>query len=963
MSQLRLSLFGPPDVVLDDKTVIFNTRHALALLIYLVITKRNHQRDSLATLLWPESGQSQARTLLRGSLHDIKQSLKGEWINATRETLGINPEVDFWVDVNEFRRLIHECRSHGHADGEVCLKCIGPLRGAVDLYTDSFLTGFTLVNSVNFDNWQLSESEDLSFLMENAIEGLVIGLKSHGDHTRAIRYARRWLKLDNMNEAAHRELIDLYGRSGHRSAALKQYDECVRILEDELSISPDDTTVEVFENIKKNNGRSRLSPYHRRLYGATNNLPVQATSFIGREREKDEIKNLVSQGRLLTLTGAGGSGKTRLCIEVASDLVDNYEDGVWFVELASITDPDFVAPAIAKVLDVADFGARSMLENLKSYLQKKELLLVLDNFEHLIIAAPIVTDLLGFCDRLKVLSTSREALRLEGEIEYQVLPMRLLGEADAGEIKLDSKKGESDAIRLFVERATAVSSRFTLNEENFDAVTELCERLDGLPLAIELAAAGLSTYQPRQILQRLREHLPVLARGPRNLPERQQTLEGAIGWSYDLLDEGERALFRRLSVFAGGCTVEAAEVVCAGKKGTALVIDVFNDLRKLHEKSLLRRETSQSGSRFMMLETVREYALRKLGESGESDITKQLHLEFFLQLTEESERMVCGPDDVIYMQYIASELDNIRAAIDFAKYNDAEKALRISGALGEYWRMAGLLSEGRERLESALERDEPIQAIVKAKAASWASYLAGMQGNTNRAVELCEYALALSRKAGDKQAILWALTPLGFWLAKSGQLEQSLITCKESVALARKIGDRYYLIRSISNLTHALLLMEEFVPAQTVNLEGLSIARDLGSKSLEALLIAGRALIEFQRKDFRQAEALCKAGLLLAHQVGYIWYFQAFFYSLAVILTSGDGQPWRAARLMGFSEALKERMGLGSLIAGGFFNEETLIRSNDTIRQKLDESAYQSAWEEGQEMALDEAIAYALDDN
>ena len=238
MSKLRLCFFGPPDVLLDGKTVTFNTRHALALLIYLVITKRNHQRDSLATLLWPESGQSQARSLLRSSLHDIKQTLRGEWIIANRETVGMNPDADYWVDVNEFRILIDECRSHGHADDEVCMKCISPLKSAVDLYTDYFLAGFTLKESINYDNWQLTETQNLGYLMENTIESLTRCLKSFGDYVNAIRYARSWLELDRANETAHRELIDLLGRSGHRSAAIKQYDECVRILNEELGNLP-----------------------------------------------------------------------------------------------------------------------------------------------------------------------------------------------------------------------------------------------------------------------------------------------------------------------------------------------------------------------------------------------------------------------------------------------------------------------------------------------------------------------------------------------------------------------------------------------------------------------------------------------------------------------------------------------------------------------------------------------------
>lgn len=553
----------------------------------------------------------------------------------------------------------------------------------MSLYIDYFLAGFTLSGSVGFDNWQLTQTDNLAFLMESAVENLTHCYKTYGDYSNAIRYARRWLALDRTNEKAHRELIDLYGKSGHRSAALKQYSECERILKDELGISPEEATAEIYENLKSN--CSMHSPYQQSLLRQKNNLPTQTTSFIGREREKDEIKKLLSQSRLLTLTGAGGSGKTRLCLEVSSDLADQFKDGVWFVDLAPLSTPDFVMPAIAKVLHVTEIGSQSISENLKRYLQNREVLLILDNFEHVMPAARYVSELLNVCNRLHVMVTSREVMHLSGEIDYPVLPLMLPVKDVNAEYRGGYRIDEYEGIKLFIERAATVRKDLVVDEESIHTVAEICQRLDGLPLAIELAAAGLSIFQPKDILHRLEQHLPILAKGARDLPERQRTLQGAIDWSYGLLDESEQVLYRRLSVFAGGCTLEAAEAICHRDIEGPSSLDVFEGLRALSEKNLLKRDASTVESRFRMFETVREHALQRLEGSGESEVLKQRHLEFYVQLTESTEKAVYGPDGTGYIQLISSEVDNIRAALGFGREHNLESALRIAAAPGNFW--------------------------------------------------------------------------------------------------------------------------------------------------------------------------------------------------------------------------------------------------------------------------------------
>jgi len=363
-----------------------------------------------------------------------------------------------------------------------------------------------------------------------------------------------------------------------------------------------------------------------------------------------------------------------------------------------------------------------------------------------------------------------------------------------------------------------------------------------------------------------------------------------------------------------------------------------------------------------MLETVREYALQKLEKSGESHILRKRHLEFFVELTESTEQAVYGPEGETYIQFINDELDNIRAAIDFGTDHDIEAALKIAGALGEYWRIAGLLSDGRERIESLLEMDKPVSSLVKVKAASWTAYLAGMQGDTSRAIEWCEYALSLAHDTGEKPAILCSLLPLGFWLAKFGQIEQSLKTCKECVALSREIGDEGSLMRSLSNLVHVLQLNEEFAQGGNVAREGLSIAQHLGSKFYEAQFLFGLAINAFFRRNFGQSEELGKKGLFLAFQVKHTWFLQQYFCFSAMTSIFGDRQPWRAAVLMSFSETMRFKMGMGSTVAGGFLGYENLNKWEEAIRQSLDESTLRAALAEGGKMTLEEAVEFTLRD-
>jgi predicted ATPase/class 3 adenylate cyclase len=452
-----------------------------------------------------------------------------------------------------------------------------------------------------------------------------------------------------------------------------------------------------------------------------NNLPTQPTPLVGREREVSEVSDLLRRAdvRLLTLTGTGGTGKTRVALQSAAELVDEFEDGVFFVALATLTDPGLVASTLTQALGVAESGEKQPEDALREFVRERELLLLMDNFEQVLEATPLLEELQAAAPRLKVLATSRAALRLYGEREFPVPPLAL---PDPAYPPPPERLTQYEAVRLFVERARAVKPDFSVTNENAPAVAEICVRLDGLPLAIELAAARIRLLPPRAMLARLGSRLKLLTGGARNLPERQRTLRGAIEWSYELLTPEERTLFARLSVFAGGRTLEIIETIC-DPEGE---LDTLDGLESLLEKSLLRQEEGPGGEpRFVMLETIHEYAREKLEESGEAEEVRRRHAEHFLTLAEESYPELKGPDQLEWLERLEAEHDNMRAALSWALgRKEAEVALRLGGALWWFWWMRGHNSEGRRLLEEALAIDGRVSPEVRAMALAGVGELA-----------------------------------------------------------------------------------------------------------------------------------------------------------------------------------------------------------------------------------------------
>jgi predicted ATPase/class 3 adenylate cyclase len=684
------------------------------------------------------------------------------------------------------------------------------------------------------------------------------------------------------------------------------------------------------------------------------NLPIQRTSFVGRERDVARIKELLRGHGLLTLTGAGGSGKTRLALRAAGELLDAYRDGVFLAELAPITDARLVPSSIAAAVGVRAEGARPVLDTLRDHVRHQELLLILDNFEQVREAAPVVADLLDAGRGLRILVTSREALNLAGEQEFAVSPLEL-PVASAG---LDPERLlRCESVVLFVQRAAAVDPGFRLTEQNAPAVAELCLRLDGLPLAIELAASRVKLLTPQAILQRVERRMELLTGGPVDVPARQRTLREAIGWSFDLLDEAERALFRRSSVFAGGWTLVAAEAVA--NPGGELGSDVLEVVGSLVDKSLVLRVPGPSDAvRFGMLETIREFGAERLEGAGEAEETRGRHLSRFLEAAEAAEPHLRGVDQKRWLDELEVEHDNLRAALRHAiDAGRADVGLRLMGSLWRFWHLHGHLAEGRGWAEEVLAiPGSSERGPDRAKALTALGGVAYWQEDLPVTRRAYEEALAISRELGDRSAEAEGLYNLAYPPAYEGDFPGAVAMVKEARTLFEELG----VLRGVADTVWLLAIVARLegdtTQARRLAEESLRLHRQVGDRfgATDALHVLGR--IALAQEDFTTAAFSFLEALANDEHVGNRTGMGIVLDNLAA-LASLQGQHLRALRLGGASEAIKEA-------AGGHAPPPfiDLPDPRDSARGSLGEAAVAAAWEEGRAMTLEQALALAREE-
>jgi len=688
--------------------------------------------------------------------------------------------------------------------------------------------------------------------------------------------------------------------------------------------------------------------------GVRHNLPVQLTTFVGREREQSTLASTVSATRLLTLVGTGGCGKTRLALQVAAEAIDRFPDGVWLAELAPLSDSGLVAKAVATALGVREAADRPIRETLLASLRSRCLLLVLDNCEHLIDGSAALADaVLRACPNVQILATSREPLGIDGEVAWRV-PSLSVGPDD------DAARPEQvlayEAARLFVDRAIAAEPTFALNRHNAAAVSQVCRRLDGIPLAIELAARRVRALSAEQIAERLDHRFHLLTGGSRAALPRQQTLAATVEWSYNLLDPAERALFERLAVFAGGFTLDACESIVDDGPSCGAALGL---LTQLVEKSLVLAETVADGTkRYRLLETLRQYAHERLLETGELDDVRRRHAAHFAALAEEAGRQVLGADQVTWLDRLDRDHDNVHAALAWAiERGQAELGLRMAAGLAYFWYFRGHYSEGRSLRAAVLGLPSgPATDALRSEVLQGGGMLALHQGDYPTARGFVEESVSLARRVGDRRLLAAALAIMGFVTRVQCDYATAQVVLEEGRDLARAAGDSFHAAMAVHHL--GLLALEgdrDAEAAWTLNEESLALFRELGNRRMIGVTLLAMGRAARLRGDAEQARALIGEALSLTMQVGDTGHLPQMLCHVGA-LEADAGHVERAVRLAACAITLNAREGTRLW--------PVVERERDAwlaeVRCRLGEERFAAAWAEGAALTRDQAVAEAL---
>ena len=800
---LSLFLLGPPRVEIDGEAIAFPRQKSLALLVYLAVTGEQQRRDTLAALLWPESAD--ARGSLRRELSSLRAALgNGDWLDADRESVALNGDV--WLDVDDFLAA---------ARGDDPAR----LAQAADLYREDFLTGFSLADAPDFDDWRFFASEEYRRAFAAALEGLAAHHQNGGDPDAAIPYARRLLALDNLHEPSHRLLMRLYALAGQPSAALRQYDECIRLLDEELGVPPEEETTELHEAIRTRRGEWQVAGDKSRGSGEESpnlqspisnlHLPTPATSFIGRERELAELAALLSRAdvRLATVVAPGGMGKSRLAIEAARRLARDFPDGVWFASLVGVNESSQMLAALVQLLG-APMGAGDAADALLRFFARRRLLLVLDNFEQLADTAPVLAELLAGGPGLKLLVTSRVRLNLR---EEWVFPLAGLATADDGRRTTDERAEAGSAIRLFVERARQVQPDFDAEAEG-EAVAAICRAVEGMPLAIELAASWLRAMNCAEIAVEIRRDVDFLRTSLRNVPEQHRSMRAVFERSWALLTPDEQRGLARLSVFQGGFTRAAAEAVAEVRLPL---------LSALVDHSLLRHS---AGGRYDIHELLRQFAAEQLGESGEAEHIRDKHAGYCLRLLADRADDLAWRNVQQALDELTPERENLFAAWRWA----CQRSLfsEIQGAafgLLYYLNWTNTQESGRQLFDTAIETanastDAAIDRVGILGSLQWKRM--GLEHTQNQPIthisKLRQSREFLVRSKSDhREEIAIVDLYLGLVLASEGWGQEAVDCIEGAIRIfvetgnRMRLGNAYYRIALVRSGEGRLALADE----------------------------------------------------------------------------------------------------------------------------------------------------------
>jgi len=998
---LRIWLLGGFKVSVGSRSIgeqEWHLRKAVSLLKLLALAHGHRlHREQAMDLLWPDLEPKAALNNLNYALHVGRRTLEpsalagsaaSRYLHLQGEQLVLCLDSPLWVDAEAFEEAAVTAR---HALEPAAF------RAAIDLYTGELLPGD------RYEAWVEERRAELRGLYLSLLLALATLYEERKEFELGIEALSRVVAVEPTHEAAQVGLMRLYAVLGRRREALGHYERFRETLLGEFGTEPEAATTRLQQEIwagafpPADSPPVDFLPQEEAPFPAgaarRHNLPLERTSFIGRDRERLEVKRLLAMTRLLTLTGAGGCGKTRLALEVARDLVGAYPDGVWLVDLAPLTEAELVPQAVAQALGVREQPGRPLVQTLKDTARSRKMLLVVDNCEHLVEAVVgLVDSLLDSCPGLRVLATSRETLNSAGEVTWVVpsltVPYSRQEAYTPGELEA------YESVRLFLERARQRDPSFVLTSPNGHTVAQVCRRLDGIPLAIELAAGRMGVLSAEQLASRLEDFLKLLTGGPTADP-RHRTLRATLEWSHELLSEPERMLFRRLSVFTGGWVLEAAEEVCSGEgieQG-----DVLEVLSELVDKSLVVAGAGEQGvPRFRMLEPVRHYGQERLQESGTAEWVRERHAQYYLALAQEAEPELEGADQILWMDRLETEHDNLRAALSWAlEGGEAELGLQLAGALRLFWVGRSHYSEGRRWYEEGLKRGHSTSQQVRANALFGAGFFTVSLGDLELARECLEDGLVLYRQIGDRRGAAncarflgWISFELGDWERAKALFEEALPlaresgsirdTCnalsmlaymaacrgdvkraqalgEESLAIAREAGDTTSVAFASQYLAVTAMLSGDYERAQTLFEATLEMTRITGNRKGQAISLNNLGLVALCRGDYARAAKLSSESLKLSEEG---LDHQVLTWSLDTLAAVCGQRRYvgRAARLWGAAEVLREASGFSQPPD----DKRVLEPFLKDARSRLDEATFQAAWEEGRAMTEEQAVEYAL---
>jgi predicted ATPase/DNA-binding SARP family transcriptional activator len=860
--KLRVQFFGQFRLWKDQEELTPLLTHLgkpkTLLKIFITHPGRIFAPDELIEWLWPDLSPATGASNLRKRISELRQAFEPGLTHGAKSAYFLtrtggycfNNQIAYTADTHEFLER-WESGQRTERAGHLS-QALQEYETAAALIQGDFLAED---RQASWASALASEWEERHLMLYAHLASAYTRL---GQYDRALDFCEKGLKTRPWREDLFRWKMLARYHAGEHDQALQTYQEYLRALQEHLGAEPSSEMTALHQHIVNRDlpAPTRAIPH---------NLPVALTSFVGRQRELAQVKKALTQTRLLTLTGPGGCGKTRLALETAAQILQEFPDGVWLVETATVTDPALVPQVVSSALRLREKPGAPLTTHLAEFLRSKTLLLILDNCEHLVKAcAHLAETLLQSAPHLRILATSREGLALSAETLWPVPPLSV--PETLSSLPSLTQLQEYEGIRLFVERARSTNIHLEFAEQSVPALVQICTQLDGIPLAIELAAARVRVLSLQQIADRLGDRFRLLTGGSRTALPRQQTLQAAMDWSWDLLTESEKILLRRLSVFRGGFTAEAAPRFCADAETKPHPCAC---LSHLVDKSLVVTETQKPRTRYRLLETVRQYGQAKLNESGESQSIRDRHLEFFLKLAEVTEPELHSPQQTQWLDRLEEEHDNFRAALEWAlSQTPHEMGLRLAGALGRFWEMRNFLSEGRHWLAQALIRCEQVSTGARAKALAGAGGLAWRQGDFKHAILCHEEAVKAWREVGDKQGLAISINSLGLVAHTQGEYKKALTLFEESLALRREINDQWGIAASLQNLGLVAYARGDYSHARSLYEESLAIRKEVGDRRGVAALYHNLGEIARLQQEHARARSLLEESLAISRELG-----------------------------------------------------------------------------------------------